>query len=394
MADSLTSPRARTARRERHERNDAATRLAERQPAQESGDPSELAILRERLRVAATLSARLAAAHEVQDMAELVVDELHESLAFYLAVVQRREGEALRLVAASGPLAELGSGFLLREQSVTEGVNGRVARTGASALVADTRKDADYVVRDPRTDPRSELSVPVVVDGQLWGVLNIEAAAPHSFDEADLVLVESVAASLGSAIHRAHLVADLERTFTTTLTTLMSTIEMKDGYTASHEESVAGLAERVALRAGLSRSQAREVRYAALLHDVGKVAVPSEILLKPGPLSEEEWVVMRSHAAAGGALVARIDAFAHLSEAVRGSHERWDGGGYPDGLAGRQIPLAARIIAVCDTYDAIVSDRPYRPGRPPREAAVELRRVSGSQLDLQIVEILLEELAL
>src|SRR6185312_6382663 len=130
----------------------------------------------------------------------------------------------------------------------------------------------------------------------------------------------------------------------------------------------------------------------ALLHDIGKIAVPSEILLKPGSLTDEEWVVMRSHAAVGGELVGRIPAFAHLAPAVRASHERWDGGGYPDGLAGDQIPLAARIIAACDSYDAIVTDRPYRPARSPLEAIEELDRVRGTQLDPAVVAVLIEEL--
>jgi len=194
-------------------------------------------------------------------------------------------------------------------------------------------------------------------------------------------------------VHRARLIADLERTFTTTLAALTSTVEAKDDYTAAHGEDVADLAERVARRLNLSRAQARDVRYAAMLHDVGKIAVPSEILLKPGPLTEEEWVTMRGHAAVGGELVGRIDAFAHLAPAVRSSHERWDGGGYPDGLAGESIPLAARIIAACDTYDAIVTDRPYRPARTPAEAGQELRRVAGAQLDERVVAALLDELA-
>ncbi len=120
--------------------------------------------------------------------------------------------------------------------------------------------------------------------------------------------------------------------------------------------------------------------------------MPSEILHKPGPLDDAEWKVMRSHAAVGGELVERIDAFAHLAPAVRSSHERWDGGGYPDGLAGERIPLAARIIAACDTYDAIVTDRPYRAGRTPAQAMAELRRVAGTQLDEQVVAALLGEL--
>jgi HD-GYP domain-containing protein (c-di-GMP phosphodiesterase class II) len=352
----------------------------------------EVAYLREQLHLAARLTARLAATDDVHEMAQLVVDELHETFHFYLAAVQRVDADAvLRLLAGGGLLAEVMSEFLLTEQPVTGGVNGRVARSGVTALVSDTRTDRDYIVRDPQTDPRSELAVAVVVDGSVWGVLNIEETEPGALGEGDAALVEAIAASFGAAIHRANLLADLEGTFTTTLAALASTVEAKDDYTATHGEDVAELAARVALRMSLSAAEARGVRYAAILHDIGKVAVPSEILLKPGALTAQEWVVMRSHAAIGGELVGRIPAFAHLAPAVRASHERWDGGGYPDRLAGEQIPLAARIIAACDTYDAMVTNRPYRPARSHAEACEELRRVAGSQLDPRVVDATLEE---
>jgi HD-GYP domain-containing protein (c-di-GMP phosphodiesterase class II) len=353
----------------------------------------ELAYVREQLRLAARLTAELAGKSDVEEMAQLVVDELHETFAFYLAAIQRLDEDGvLRLVAGRGPLAEVMTEFLLTEQPVSEGVNGKVARSGQTHLIADTREDPDYIVRDPTTDPLSELAVPVIVDGSVWGVLNIEATDPGALAEADAVLVEAIATSFGVAVHRAHLVADLEGAFTTALAALTSTVEAKDDYTACHGEDVAVLAERVALRMSLSAAQARDVRYAAMLHDLGKVAIPSEILLKPGPLNDEEWATMRGHAAIGGELVARIDAFAHLAPAVRASHERWDGGGYPDGLAGDAIPLAARIISACDTYDAIVTDRPYRAARTPLEACEELRRVAGTQLDEIVVAALIAEL--
>jgi HD-GYP domain-containing protein (c-di-GMP phosphodiesterase class II) len=366
--------------RERERRAEALRRQRADERVQKLASAGELAYLRAQLRVASQLTARLAATQEIEEMAHLVVDELHCTFAFYLAAIQRLDGNGmLRLIAGAGPLAEVMTEFLLVEQPVHEGVNGRVARSGSTALVHDTGMDPDYIARDPATDPRSELSAPIFVDGTVWGVLNIEAVAPSAFGQADAVLVEAVAA--------------LERTVTTTLAALTSTVEAKDDYTACHGEDVADLAERVALRIGLSRAQARDVRYAAMLHDIGKIAVPSEILLKPAPLTDEEWVVMRRHAAVGGELVGRIDAFAHLAPAVRASHERWDGGGYPDGLAGERIPLAARIIAACDTYDAIVTDRPYRPARTPAQAAEELRRVAGVQLDESAVSALLAELA-
>jgi HD-GYP domain-containing protein (c-di-GMP phosphodiesterase class II) len=380
--------------RERARRAEALHRQRSDKLAQKMAAAGELAYLRAQLHVAGRLTARLAAMRDVGEMVGLVVDELHDTFAFYLAAIQRLDDDGvLRLVAGRGPLAEVMTEFLLVEQPVSEGVNGRVARTGVTALVSDTRADSDYVERDPQTDPRSELSVAIVVDGRVWGVLNIEAVEPGAFREADAVLVETIVASLGGAVHRAELIADLERAFTTTLAALTSTVEAKDDYTSAHGQDVAGLSERVALRIGLTVAEARDVGYAAMLHDVGKIAVPSEILLKPGPLSEAEWVLMRSHAAIGGELVSRIDAFAHLAPAVRASHERWDGGGYPDGLAGEEIPLAARIITACDTYDAIVTDRPYRPARTPVQALAELRRVAGEQLDERVVAALELELA-
>ncbi len=392
MAELTAKPSRRAGAKERQRRAEALRRHRADARVQRVAVADEVAYLREQLRLTARLTARLAGKSEIEELAQLVVDELHETFAFYLAAIQRLDDGVLRLVAGRGPLAEVMTEFLLTEQPVSEGVNGRVARSGRTALVPDTRADPDYIVRDPKTDPRAELAVPVLVDGSVWGVLNIEATEPGALAEADAALVEAIATSFGVAVHRARLVADLESAFTTALAALTSTVEAKDDYTACHGEDVAVLAERVALRMSLSSAQARDVRYAAMLHDIGKVAVPSEILLKPGPLTDEEWVTMRSHAAVGGELVGRIDAFAHLAPAVRASHERWDGAGYPDGLAGEAIPLAARIIAACDTYDAIITDRPYRASRSPREACEELRRVAGTQLDARVVDAVVAEL--
>ncbi len=393
MPELTVKPSHRAGAKERARRAEALRRHRADARVQSVAATDEVAYLREQLRVASRLSARLAATSDAEEMAQLVVSELHETFAFYLAAIQRLDEDGvLRLLAGRGPLAEVMAEFLLNEQPVSEGVNGRVARSGATELVPDTHGDPDYIVRDPATDPRCELSVPVLVEGAIWGVLNIEATEPDMFGETEVVLVEAIAASFGAALHRARLMADLEGAFTTVLATLTSTVEAKDDYTACHGEDVAELSERVALRMALPRPRARDVRYAAMLHDIGKVAVPSEILLKPGPLTDEEWVTMRGHAAVGGELVARIDAFAHLAPAVRASHERWDGGGYPDGLAGEEIPLAARIIATCDTYDAITTDRPYRAAGSPREACGELRRVAGAQLDPLVVGALMQEL--
>jgi len=257
MPELAVTQRKPASLRERRCREEALRR--HRADARVSGMASagEVAYLRAQLQLGARLTGRLAATNDIGEMMQLVVDGVHETFAFYLAAIQRLDDdETLRLIAGSGALAEVMTEFLLLEQSVHHGVNGRVARSGTSALVHDTREDPDYIERDPKTDPRAELSVPLLVDGTVWGVLNIESPERGGLDESDAVLVEAIAASLGSSIHRAMLVADLEQTFTTTLTALMSTVEAKDDYTASHEQQVADLTQRVALRLGLSPTRA------------------------------------------------------------------------------------------------------------------------------------------
>jgi putative nucleotidyltransferase with HDIG domain len=259
--------------------------------------------------------------------------------------------------------------------------------------VPDTRLDPDYVVRDPETDPSSELAVPILVEGRVWGVLNLEEVRVRAFDTDDAILAELVAAELGSTLYRCRLYSELDRAFTTTLEVLSSAMGAKDAYTASHEDSVAELAVRVAGRMGLNPHERETVRYAALLHDIGKIAVPDHILGKPGRLTEDEWAVMRTHTVVGADMLKRIPFFSEVHPLVRSSHERWDGGGYPDGLVSTAIPLGARIVAACDALHAITSDRLYRRASSQEVALVELRRCAGEQFDPAVVEALDAELA-
>jgi diguanylate cyclase (GGDEF)-like protein len=152
-----------------------------------------------------------------------------------------------------------------------------------------------------------------------------------------------------------------------------------------HTDTVAQLSEDVAWALGLEREDVDQIRSAAALHDIGKVAIPDAILSKPGPLDQDEWAFMKRHTTIGERIIAAAPALAAVAKLVRSSHERWDGAGYPDGLAGDDIPLGARIVAVCDAYDAIVADRPYRPARTSAEAIAELRRCAGTQFDPDVV---------
>jgi len=160
---------------------------------------------------------------------------------------------------------------------------------------------------------------------------------------------------------------------------LLRSVGTHDRPTARHSYEVLGLARRVAQTLGLLEVMVAEVEQVALLHDVGKLVVPHAILCKPGPLGAEEWEIMREHSAAGADAVAQVYELAHLAPAVRASHERWDGTGYPDGLAGTEIPIASRITAVCDAYDAMTSDRPYRLALSKPKAVAEVRARSGTQ---------------
>jgi putative nucleotidyltransferase with HDIG domain len=344
-----------------------------------------------RLAVANRLATRLAPVLDPLEVCRATVDELHVAFDYYFAVVQRLDPDGvLRVVAGAGPLTADSADYLAWEQPIDTGVNGRVARTGQPALVPDTRHDPDYLRRDPRSDPGSELSVPIHVAGEVWGVLNLEEVATGAFDETDLLLADTVAAQVGAALHRAALTRELENAFGATLGMLSDVLETKDAYTAHHADEVKLLAERVAERLGVTGEALRRVQYGALLHDIGKIGVPSELLGKPGPLDPDERKVMERHSEIGADLLARIPFFAEVAPLVRWSHERWDGGGYPDGLTGEQTPLGARIVAACDAFHAMTSDRPYRSALPVEVAVDELNRGAGTQFDPAVVEALVE----
>jgi HD-GYP domain-containing protein (c-di-GMP phosphodiesterase class II) len=159
-----------------------------------------------------------------------------------------------------------------------------------------------------------------------------------------------------------------------------------------HVRDVGLLATAIGRTYDLDSEQLDELRRAAELHDLGKLAIPDRILDKPGPLSEAEWRLIRQHTLIGERILNAAPALRPVARLVRSSHERWDGGGYPDRLAGRAIPLGSRIIAACDAFDAITSERAYDAARSRNEAVAELRRNAGSQFDPEVVERLCEAL--
>jgi two-component system cell cycle response regulator len=154
-----------------------------------------------------------------------------------------------------------------------------------------------------------------------------------------------------------------------------------------HLDGVTELAADVARRMGIDGEELTQLRHAASLHDIGKVAIPDAIITKPAALDDNEWAFMRRHTLIGERIIAAAPALGRAAKLVRSSHEAFDGTGYPDKLSGVEIPLGARIIAVCDAFDAMLSDRPYSPPKPTDQALAELRRCAGTQVDPDVVEI-------
>jgi HD-GYP domain-containing protein (c-di-GMP phosphodiesterase class II) len=248
---------------------------------------------------------------------------------------------------------------------------------------------ADERRRTPGEDPEltsladDAVTVPLEsADGRLFGSLVCSTnGSKRSLDERDLRFLRVLGRLIGGQIERDERSLSDRRppAESAGMQALLAAVEARDRYTGEHSRSVVNLSVRVARELELPPREVARVEQVALLHDVGKVAIPDQILLKPGPLDETEMEVVRRHPAIGARIVGSVAGLAHLAPAIRSGHERWDGGGYPDGLTGTEIPLPSRITGVCDAYDAMVSRRPYRKPLTPDEAVKELRRHAGSQ---------------
>jgi HD domain len=184
---------------------------------------------------------------------------------------------------------------------------------------------------------------------------------------------------------------ELSAAYQGTALLLGDVVEADDAYTGSHSRGVVELSLTVSERLGLGAEQRRNVEFAALLHDVGKIAVPKEIINKPGPLDDDEWKIMHRHTIEGEAMLNRVGGvLAEVGRIVRSSHEHFDGSGYPDGLAGDEIPIEARIVTCCDAFSAMTTTRSYRKAMPVESAIAELRACAGHQFDPDVVTALIE----
>jgi hypothetical protein len=233
------------------------------------------------------------------------------------------------------------------------------------------------------------VAVPVAADGRPRGVLcGLRGVGGGDFGTPEIRLLRSLAAQLGLAIVNADLYEDLKGFLVNTVRTLVSAIDAKDSYTAGHSERVNVVSMLLGNEMGLELRELEALYWGSLLHDVGKIGMPESILNKVGPLDDSEIDIVKQHPQRGWEMLHAIERLRHAAEGVRHHHERWDGAGYPAGLTGERIPLIARILAVADTFDAIVSNRSYRKGRSAAQALEVIESASGSQFDPDVVAAL------
>jgi putative nucleotidyltransferase with HDIG domain len=274
---------------------------------------------------------------------------------------------------------------------VGEDYAGQIALERRSVTVPDLREGPHPFVNPHFTageDFVAYCGVPLIAKGQVKGVMEVLHRARLTMDAEWLDALGMLAEQAAIAIDNAQLFESLQRTNTELLLAYDITIEgwsraldLRDKETEGHTRRVAELAEQLAAAMGLSQTELTHIRRGALLHDIGKMAVPDDILLKPGPLTDDEWTIMRKHPEYGYGMLAPITFLRPALDIPYCHHEKWDGTGYPRGLRGEVIPLAARIFAVVDVWDALRSDRPYRKAWNQEKVCAYIKSAAGTHFD-------------
>jgi len=327
----------------------------------------------------------LAHARDVPGLCEATVEAVLEVTgADRAALLVRAEDETVDVAAA---LTRDGGDdpFRVSRTLLADVLADGVSIFAHDAAVDDRFRDGESVVAQRI---RSVMCVPLQTSDEILGALYVDSVSePGRFTDADLELVAAVGNQAGLALHRARLAGDLERLFLGTMRAIAATVDAKDGYTHRHSERVAAFARRIGAELGLTDEEQQVAELAALLHDVGKIAVPDAILNKPGRLDSGEYAAIKLHPALGAEILSNIQspAAARIVLGVKHHHERWDGKGYPEGLAGEAIPLLGRLLGVADFLDALTSSRSYRDPMPLDEAVGLVEEGGGSHFDPRVV---------
>jgi diguanylate cyclase (GGDEF)-like protein len=252
---------------------------------------------------------------------------------------------------------------------------------------------SDYasIARPPANTEGRFAIAPFTVEGR-WGAVAAAMPAGMQWGERELELLGGLAQQTTLALRSTSSYESLERTFVSTVEALANALEANDEYTSTHARWITDLALKVGAGLGLEQKALKRLELGALFHDIGKIGIPSEILAKPGPLTADEREIVETHPLLGERILAPIEQLGEVRQIVRACHERFDGNGYPDGLAGEAIPIESRIIFACDAFHAMTTDRPYRKALSVDEARRRLRVAAGTQFDPRVVEACLHVL--
>ena len=304
----------------------------------------------------------------------------------------------LHSIAASGPAtAYLDDVRVIWEEEFAPGSPGGMAVDSEDPVfTTDVLTDPAFAAwrdRATRFGIRSLVSIPVMANRSLDGVLTIYSDAPDVFDATSVAVLRNLAEQVGAGLERLQYAAQINDALEGTIRVLTRAVEARDPYTAGHQAAVSALAEQIAVRLGLHESQVQGVRLAALVHDLGKVALPIDLLTKPGLLRATEMALLHDHAAIGEEILSTVAFPWPIAEIVGQHHERVDGTGYPHGLRGEHIRIEARIIAVADVAEAMGRSRPYRPAHTREETLALLASERGGRLDADAVDACLAVLA-
>lgn len=267
---------------------------------------------------------------------------------------------------------------------VSRSIMKRAHDDGEAVLVYDAGDDARFDASASIASGKiaSAMCVPLVYQDEKLGVIYVATRQrANAFTQNDLELMVALAGPAGIAIKNAAFVEELEEDFQTTLKVLANAVELKDHYTVGHTWRVTNFSVAIAEELGWDEEKLKEVEMGGVLHDVGKIGVPEAVLCKPGRLTKEEFALMKVHPEKGASLMQDSKKLKPLIPYCLYHHERFDGNGYPHGLAGEDIPIEGRVVAVADTFDAMTSNRPYRKGLDPKIAIEEIEKCKGTQFD-------------
>ena len=267
------------------------------------------------------------------------------------------------------------------------GITGTVYRTGLPKLIDDVNEHPDYI--PGIHNGRCEMACPLIARGKVLGVLDAEGEQPGGFDDHHFVLFSTFASQAAVAIRNAQILERKQAIYYQTISSLANALEARDSYTRGHSERVTRIALNIGRRLGVGEEEQDVIRQAGLLHDIGKIGIPDGLLNKPAVLSQEERGEIEHHPQFGNNILGQLKFLKEASKAILHHHERYDGSGYPSGLFGPEIPLIARIISVADSWDAMISDRPYRNALEEKAALDEIILNAGRQFDPEVVRAFL-----